>query len=103
MVVEADDVGAGLAYSPLSSAACSAGQLLAGRRLPRGDQNAVSDPVVAVVGQECVWYNDIEEGFNISRFEEFGRIADYWCNQTELEHRVRGYFERFMKAVRGHD
>ncbi len=42
--------------------------------------------VVAVVGQECVWYNDIEDGFNVSRFETTGRIADYWCSQSELHH-----------------
>jgi hypothetical protein len=42
--------------------------------------------VVAVVGQECIWYNDIEDGFNVSRFEAFGRIADYWCSQAALHH-----------------
>ncbi len=42
--------------------------------------------VVAVAGQECVWFNDIEDGFNTSRFKAFGRIADYWCNQDELHH-----------------
>ena len=40
--------------------------------------------VVAVADQECVCYNDIEDGFNVSRFETPGRIADYWCNQSEL-------------------
>ena len=43
---------------------------------------------VAITGQECFWYNDIEDGFNVSRFEAFGTNADYWCNQTELEQRV---------------
>ena len=55
--------------------------------------------VVAVVGQECVWYNDIEDGFNVSRFEAFGRIADYWCNQSELHHCVAGYFEHFLRSI----
>jgi hypothetical protein len=55
--------------------------------------------VVAVAGQECVWYNDIEEGFNVSRFETFGRIADYWCNQSELQHCVGGFFERFVRDI----
>ena len=53
--------------------------------------------VVAVLGQECLWYNDIEDGFNVSRFEVFGRIPDYWCNQAELLACVRGYFDEFMR------
>ncbi len=33
-----------------------------------------------------LWFNDIEEGFNVSRFEEAGQIPhdEYWCNQDEL-------------------
>ena len=43
---------------------------------PWGDRRRVLGG--AVVGQECVWYNDIEDGFNVSWFEAFGRIGDYW-------------------------
>ncbi|VTR97780.1 hypothetical protein [Tuwongella immobilis] len=55
--------------------------------------------VVAIVGQECLWYNDIEDGFNISRYDIFGQIADYWCNQSELQHCVAGWFERFQHGI----
>jgi hypothetical protein len=41
--------------------------------------------VVALIGQTVIWYNDLEEGFNRSRYSEFGTIDDYWCNQDELE------------------
>ncbi len=41
--------------------------------------------VVAVIGQTVIWYNDIEDGFNRSRYLKHGRIEDYWCNQDELE------------------
>jgi hypothetical protein len=41
--------------------------------------------VVALVGRTVVWYNDIEEGFNRSRYRAYGQIEDYWCNQDELE------------------
>ena len=43
--------------------------------------------VVAVEGDCVLWYNDIEEGFNVSKFREWGVIPDdeYWCNQDELE------------------
>ena len=41
--------------------------------------------VVAVVGQTVIWYNDLEDGFNRSRYTAFGTIDDYWCNHDELE------------------
>jgi hypothetical protein len=51
---------------------------------PYGDQGA-GFWVVALVGRTVVWYNDIEEGFNRSRYSTYGTIDDYWCNQDELE------------------
>jgi hypothetical protein len=41
--------------------------------------------VVAIVGRSVVWYNDIDEGFNRSRYSEYGQIGDYWRNDDELE------------------
>ena len=41
--------------------------------------------VVAIVGPSVVWYNDVEEGFNRSRYASYGQIEDYWCNQDELD------------------
>ena len=41
--------------------------------------------VVAIVGRTVIWYNDVEEGFNRSRYSTYGTIDDYWCNQDELE------------------
>ena len=40
---------------------------------------------VALIGRTVIWYNDIEEGFNRSRYATYGQIEDYWCNQDELE------------------
>jgi hypothetical protein len=53
-------------------------------------QHPYGDPglgfwVVALVGRTVIWYNDIEEGFNRSRYSAYGTIDDYWCNQDELE------------------
>jgi hypothetical protein len=45
--------------------------------------------VVAVIGVQVVWYNDIEDGFNVSRYETPGAIAEYWCNQDELQHTMQ--------------
>src|SRR5690242_11212796 len=39
--------------------------------------------VVAVHFDRVLWYNDVEDGFNVSRYEVTGQIpeAEYWCNQ----------------------
>lgn len=41
--------------------------------------------VVALIGRSVIWHNDIEEGFNLSRWSRYGEIDEYWCNQDELE------------------
>jgi hypothetical protein len=41
--------------------------------------------VVALIGRTVIWYNDIEEGFNRSRYTSYGVIEDYWRNDDELE------------------
>ncbi len=55
------------------------------RQSPWGDEGG-GFWAVAVLGSKVLWYNDIEEGFNVSRFEEYGRIPDdgYWCNDDPL-------------------
>jgi len=58
------------------------------RSNPYGDQGA-GFWVVALVGRTVIWYNDIEEGFNRSRYSAYGTIDDYWCNQDELELTLR--------------
>lgn len=32
-----------------------------------------------------LWFNDIEDGFNRSKYSDFGKIDEYWCNQDRLE------------------
>ena len=43
--------------------------------------------VVAVMEDRVLWYDDIEDGFNVSRFTSAGTIpsSEYWCNQSELQ------------------
>ncbi|WP_337968946.1 hypothetical protein [uncultured Flavobacterium sp.] len=55
--------------------------------------------VVAIFGHQVIWYNDIEEGFNISNYKTFGKIEDYWCNQDELVHVIYQLVE-FVKGER---
>jgi hypothetical protein len=45
---------------------------------------------VGIIGRTVVWYNDIEGGFNTSKFSSFGSIDEYWCNQDELQWTVKG-------------
>lgn len=40
---------------------------------------------VAVIGATVVWFNDLEHGFNRSRYATFGTIDGFWCNQDDLE------------------
>lgn len=44
---------------------------------------------VAILGNSVVWYNDIEEGFNRSKYSEHGEIGEYFCNQDDLEMTVQ--------------
>ena len=41
--------------------------------------------VVAIHEGRVLWYNDIEEGWNVSTFSRRGLIDGYWCNQDPLE------------------
>lgn len=41
--------------------------------------------VVAIDDEEVIWYNDIEEGFNISTFSIRGKIDEYRAEQDELQ------------------
>lgn len=41
--------------------------------------------VVAVLGKQILWYNDIEEGFNLSSYDRYGTFSAYWCNQDDLQ------------------
>lgn len=40
--------------------------------------------VVALLGKVVIWYNDIEEGSNVSKYNDYGIIAEYGCSQDEL-------------------
>lgn len=48
--------------------------------------------VVAICGTKIIWYNDIEEGFNISNYTIYGHINEYNCNQDNLSWAVSQLF-----------
>ncbi len=39
---------------------------------------------VGIFGRQVLWYNDIEEGFNVSSYRNYGVIGNYTCEQNEL-------------------
>jgi len=59
--------------------------------------------VVAVFGSEVLWYNEIEGGFNRSRWSRFGVIDEYWCNDDELQWAVGRVLEAFETGERRGD
>jgi len=55
--------------------------------------------VVALVGRECIYYNDIEDGFNSSPYDKMGRINDYRCSQPDLLSSITAYRQDFVEAI----
>ena len=57
--------------------------------------------VVAVIGNTCTYYNDIEDGFNFSSYKTFGQIDDYYCNQSDLLPAINGFYQRVVNETKG--
>jgi len=49
--------------------------------------------IVAIIGNRVIWYNDIEEGFNVSHYKKYGEINGYYCNQDELIWAIQNLFQ----------
>ena len=49
--------------------------------------------VVARRGSEVIYWEDVEEGFNLSPMAEGGRILEHHCNQDELKHALNAWIE----------
>ena len=45
--------------------------------------------VVAIIGNNVIWFNDIEDGYNQSTYARYGTINEYRCNQDGLEWAVQ--------------
>ncbi|MGX1785720.1 hypothetical protein ACWIGM_03225 [Bosea sp. NPDC055332] len=50
--------------------------------------------VVAILGKSVIWYNDIEDGFNVSPYSSFGEIETYSASQFELRHILQQIIDR---------
>jgi len=45
--------------------------------------------VVAKRGDEVMYYEDVEDGFNFSPLSADGEILEHWCNQHELKYALK--------------
>jgi hypothetical protein len=55
--------------------------------------NIESVVVVARRGNEVIYWEDVEEGFNASPIDADGRILEHRCNQDELGLALNGWIE----------
>ena len=61
--------------------------------------------VVARNGDQVIYYEDVEDGFNVSPVSPDGRVLEHWCNQDELRFALnawidgRGLGERCRPAI----
>lgn len=49
--------------------------------------------VVARKGNDVIYWEDIEEGFNVSPIDREGKILEHWCNQDELAFALNAWIE----------
>lgn len=59
--------------------------------------------VVGLIGRRVIYFNDIEEGFNISDYKTYGTIDNYFCNQDKLAWAIQKLFDliKFGGHVQG--
>ena len=55
--------------------------------------NHESAVVVAKKAREVIYWEDIEEGFNLSPLGPDGEIVEHWCNQDELGTAINNWIE----------
>lgn len=56
--------------------------------------------VIAREGVEAIYWEDVEEGFNVSPVAEDGHILEHWCNQDELGHALNFWIDRRERSNR---
>ena len=60
-------------------------------------ENAV---VVARRGDEVIYWEDVEEGFNLSPVSPDGQILEHWSNQDELRFALNAWIDGRTRTVR---
>ena len=54
--------------------------------------------VIARRGNEVIYWEDFEEGFNVSPIGPDGQILEHWCNQDELRFALDAWIEGRERA-----
>jgi hypothetical protein len=54
---------------------------------------------VAIDGDEVIWFNDIEGGFNRGPFTRRGVIAEYTCNQDDFDLVLEGFAQAISERA----
>jgi len=49
--------------------------------------------VVARKGDQVIYWEDVEEGFNLSPISPDGQVLEHWCNQDELRFALNAWIE----------
>jgi len=55
-------------------------------------KNYYSFWAVAIFGNKVIWYNHIEEGFELSEYSTLGEIDNYQATQAELHNVIKRCF-----------
>jgi hypothetical protein len=56
--------------------------------------------VIARKADEVIYWEDVEEGFNLSPVSPDGRILEHWCNQDKLCFTLNTWIEGRTRPVR---
>jgi hypothetical protein len=56
--------------------------------------------VVARNGDHVIYYEDVEDGFNVSPLSPDGQILEHWCNDDELGIALNAWIEGRRLAER---
>jgi len=56
--------------------------------------------VIARNRDEAIYWEDVEEGFNLSTVSHDGTILEHWCNQDELRFAFNAWIEGRERPVR---
>jgi hypothetical protein len=63
---------------------------------------AESVVVVARNGDQVVYYEDVEDGFQVSPIRPDGRVLEHWCNQNELRFALNAWIKgRGLRGTSG--
>ena len=54
---------------------------------------------VAILGRFVVWFNDIEDGFDISEYSVYGEITGYGASQDSLEVAVQHLVNKIANGL----